>query len=255
VTNADLRRVRDRRLGAAKNCVRPCKACLQIVQSWTSSASSDDWPRRRSIRAVVNFQSFRCSAAGWSGGIWASVRGVEALGCYAVRVPHVRDHHPPPIRQPQRTIHHSLLSREPFPAMHATRDGDRAKRHPCPHLAQRDVPQLARHLLPAQGPAPSRNGRKRRATRRRARLGHWRAPDSRQPDRTSQSVPSLICRLLTAQPSITAAVRAKSGRPLLTEREAEVNGDPWPYDPRSRRRAPWAVGHLNIQRRPLGLDG
>jgi hypothetical protein len=53
----------------------------------------------------------------------------------------------------------------------------------------------------------------------------------------------------------TAAVRAKSGRPLLTEREATVNGDPWPYDPHSRRRAPWAVGHLNIQRRPLGLDG
>jgi hypothetical protein len=56
----------------------------------------------------------------------------------------------------------------------------------------------------------------------------------------------------------SAAVRVKSDRPLLTEREAEVNGDQWPYDPRSRRRTPGAVNrhHLNTQRRPLGvLDG
>ena len=65
----------DRRLGAAKSCVRPCRGCLQIVQLWTSSASSDGWPRRRSIRAAVNSRSFRCGAGGWSGDLDSVRRG------------------------------------------------------------------------------------------------------------------------------------------------------------------------------------
>jgi hypothetical protein len=34
----------------------------------------------------------------------------------------------------------------------------------------------------------------------------------------------------------SGAVRAKSDRPFLTERESTVNGDQSPYDPHSRRR-------------------
>src|SRR5690348_3553999 len=51
-------------------CEELCLAvqgCMQIVKLWAILPSSDDWPRRRSMRVAVNFRSFRCGAAGWGG--------------------------------------------------------------------------------------------------------------------------------------------------------------------------------------------
>ena len=60
---------------APRRVVSALQGGLQIVQLWKSSASSDDWPRGRSIRAAVNSRSFGAAQPVGVGDLDLSPRG------------------------------------------------------------------------------------------------------------------------------------------------------------------------------------